>query len=362
MSETHSSTNGSMSVLPSISSPPVATGGKALDLAVLKRGVKDYLDFLDTTKEVFYAYLYHRTGSSELAKTILGEMYLDVLVRAMSLWWFGSLSIKLLFDVADKALSERDVLAADLDTVYIPSLAWLNSEERQSVSTLHDALWSLPKEAERLLILSMFIGLSTERIAQVLRMPLEDVVTKLATAKDFLLTRWQPTSSVATKLDSLVFVPALDIQSESRIRFSVVEKYNALRFRRYQWVVLGGLFALMSNVIVASVLAFAVITVPPSSLHGTRTQVASLDAVLLKRQIALNQAKKSVIELSNEAQRLAAYDVSNHINTLGISVIQESQKQQKQQGIKLDNLIKLLQRAQTAMSPSVISQYLLRLL
>ncbi|MBP7114482.1 MAG: hypothetical protein KBA40_03450, partial [Candidatus Peribacteraceae bacterium] len=267
---------------------------KALDLAVLKRGAKDYLDFLDTTKEIFYGYLYHRTGSAELAKTIVGEIYLDILVRAMSMWWFGTLNLTLLFDAADQALKDRDVVEADIGTVYLPSLSWLTEAERASVSTMHDALWSLPKEAQRLLILSMLVGLSDERIAQIFRVPVSDIQSKLQTAKDFLLTRWQPLSDVGAKLQSLVFVPALDIRSETQLRFSVVEKYNALRFRRYQWVILGGLFAMMSNVIVASVLAFAVVTAPPSSLRGVRTQVASLDAVLLQRQMAIDDARGSI--------------------------------------------------------------------
>lgn len=332
--------------------PSAAEGErKALDLAVLKRGAKDYLDFLDTTKEVFYGYLYHRTGSADLAKTILTEIYSDVLVRAMSLWWFGTLSLKLLLDAADQVLKDRDIVAADIGSIYLPSLVWLSEAERQSVATLHDALWSLPKEASRLLILSMLVGLSDERIGQVLRMSANDVASELKTAKDFLLTRWQPTSTVATKLQSLVFVPALDIRSETKLRFSVVEKYNALRFRRYQWVIIGGLFAVMSNVIVASVLAFAVVTAPSSSLRATRTQVASLDAVLLKRQIALDQAKGSVSAQFKEAQRLAAYDVSRDFTALGLASALESLKAQQDQEAEVDHLIKVMQRAQTAMAP-----------
>ncbi len=324
---------------------------KALDLAVLKRGAKDYLDFLDTTKEVFFGYLYHRTGSAELAKTIIGEMYLDILVRAMSLWWFGTLSLKLLLDSADQALKNHDVSEADLGTVYLPSLVWLNDTERASVATLHDALWSLPKDAQRLLILSMLIGFSDERIGQVLRMPTADVTEQLKTARDFLLSRWQPISDVASKLESLVFIPALDIRSETQLRFSVVEKYNALRFRRYQWVIIGGMFAVMSNVIVASVLAFAVITAPPSSLRSTRTQVASLDAVLLKRQIAIDQARGSVSASFKEAQRLAAYDVSRDLTALGLASALESLTSQQDQESEVDRLIKVMKQAQTAMAP-----------
>lgn len=355
MSEIIPPTTGAFTELPTMSAigVPASVEGekKALDLAVLKRGAKDYLDFLDTTKEIFYGYLYHRTGSAELAKTIVGEIYLDVLVRAMSLWWFGTLNLKLLLDSADKALKDRDVSAADLGTVYLPSLVWLSEAERDSVGTMHDALWSLPKEAQRLLILSMLVGFSDERIAQVLRLPQSDVESKLKTAKDFLLTRWQPLSDIGAKLQSLVFVPSLDIHSETQLRFSVVEKYNALRFRRYQWVILGGLFAVMSNVIVASVLAFAVVTAPPSSLRGVRTQVASLDAVLLKRQMAIDDARGSIAASFKEAQRLAAYDVSRDFTALGLASALEALSAQQDQEAEVDQLIKLMQRAQTAMAP-----------
>ena len=235
--------------------------------------------------------------------------------------------------------------------MYLPSLVWLSEAERQSVGTLHDALWSLPKEAERLLVLSMLVGLSDTHISQVLQMPVDKVTAKLAIAKDFLLTRWQPLTGVATQLQSLVIIPGLDIKSETTLRFAVVEKYNSLRFRRYQWVILGGLFAVMSNVIVASVLAFAVVTAPPSSLRDARTQVASLDAVLLKRQLAINAAKGSVAASFKEAQRLTAYDVSRNFTNLGLASALESLKAEQDQEAEVENIIQLMQRAPTAFAP-----------
>ncbi len=325
---------------------------KALDLAVVKKGAKDYLEFLDATKEVFYGYLYHRTGSAELAKTIQSEIYLDVLSRAMSLWWFGTLSLGILLDAADNALKNKDIAAADIDTVYLPNLAFLTDADKKAMATMHDALWSLPREAQRLLILSMLVGLSTEKISEITRLHKEEVTNQIAVAKDLLLTRWQPAGEVAGKLDSLVFVPALDIRSEMKLRFGVVEKYNALRFRRYQWVIIGGLFAVMSNVIVASVLAFAVIVQPASSLKGARTQVASLDAVLLKRQLAVQQAKQSVAVSFKEAQRLTAYDVSRDLTSLGLAAALESLSHEQDQEKEVDKLIKLMQRAQTALAPA----------
>lgn len=324
---------------------------KALDLAIIKKGAKDYLDFLDATKEVFYGYLYHRTGSSETARTILQEIYLDVLSRAMSLVWFGSLSLKLLIETADIALKSRDTVAADIESTYLSSLVWLTDVEKKSVATMHDALWSLPKEAQRLLILSLLVGLSDERLAQVMNVRKEQVVQDLATAKDLLLQRWQPIPEMAAKLNSLVFVPAIDIRAETQLRFSVVEKYNALRFRRYQWVIIGGLFAVMSNVIVASVLAFTVITEPPTSLRATKSQVASLDAVLLKRQLAVEQAKGNIAASFKETQKLTAYSVSRDFTALGLASALESLKAQQDQESEVDRLLKAMQRARTALAP-----------
>lgn len=324
---------------------------KALDLAVIKKGAKDYLDFLDATKEVFYGYLYHRTGSSEVARTVLEEIYLDVLSRAMSLWWFGTLSLKLLIETADTALRSRDISAADIETTYLSSLVWLTDTEKKSVATMHDALWSLPKEAQRLVILSLLTGLSDDRIGQVMNMRREQVTQDLGTAKDLLLQRWQPSAEVAGKLNSLVFVPAMDIRAETKLRFSVVEKYNALRFRRYQWVIIGGLFAVMSNVIVASVLAFTVVTAPPTSLRATKTQVASLDAVLLKRQIAVDQAKSNIAASFKETQKLAAYSVSRDFTALGLASALESLKAQQDSESEVDRLLKAMQHARTALAP-----------
>lgn len=331
-------------------SAPVAIepSRKGLDLAVLKKGAKDYLDFLDSTKEIFYAYLYHRTGSQDLAKTLLSEIYLDVLSRAMSLWWFGTLSLKLVLDTAERVLKDKDIIAADLDTVYLPSLAWLTTEEKKSVATLHDSLWTLPKTGQQFIILSLLIGLSDERIAQVMRVPLDTMREQLRTAKEFLLARWQPTPDVLEKIQSLVFVPALDLQAETRLRFSVVEKYNALRFRRYQWVVVGGLFAVMSNVIVAGILAFAVIVQPPTSLKGTRTQVAALDAVLLKREMHMNAVKQSIANIAGETKRIDAYDTTQRVTRAGLGVALDSFKEEQKKVRDADKLIQLLERASTA--------------
>jgi hypothetical protein len=237
--------------------------------------------------------------------------------------------------------------------VYVKSLVWLTDAEKQSVATMHDALWSLPKEAQRLLILSLLIGMPDDRIARTLGKRPEQVAQDLATAKDLLLQRWQPAAPIAAKLNSLVFVPALDLKSETQLRFSVVEKYNALRFRRYQWVIIGGLFAVMSNVIVASVLAFAVITEPPTSLRGTKGSVASLDAVLLKRQLNIDRAKQSVAASFEESKKLTAYSVSRDFTALGLASALESLKAQQDQESEVERILRVMQRARTAMDPVV---------
>lgn len=341
------------SVTQALPAPVAMPGRKGLDLAVIKRGSKDYLDFLDTTKETFFAYLYHRTGSRTIASTLLTEIYIDVLARAMSLWWFGTLSLKLLLDTADEALRGKDAESSDIETVYVRSLAWLSPDERASVATLHDALWSLPREAQRLLILSLLIGLSDERIALVLRLPLQVTQQELKTAKEFLITRWQPGSVVGGKLDSLVFAPSLDLQGETKLRFAVVEKYNALKFRKYQWLILAGLFGVLSNVVVASVLAFAVVMQPPTNLRGVRMEVASLDAVALQREFEIQDAKRSVLRSYKEAQRIVAYSGTRDLTALGLAVALESLHAEQYQEKEVNRLIRLMEWAKTAAVPAL---------
>lgn len=326
---------------------------KAIDLAILKKGTKDFLEFVDATKEVCFGYLYHRTGSLKLTQTLMKEIYLSVLSHSMSLWWFGALSVKFLLETADHVLRDRPLEEADLDRVYLPRLAWLTDNERKVVSSLHDALWTLPIPAQRLLILSILLGFPDERIGQFLLERPDMVSEGLKTAKDILLSRWQPSAEIREKLGSLVFVPALDIHQETDLRFSVVEKYNSIRFRRYQWVIIGGIFAVLSNVIVASVLAFAVVTQPPTSLKGSRTEVASLDALLVKREMELAATKRSIAASFKEAQRITAYDVTRNLTTIGLGSALQALKAEQTDEAQVERMIKLLERARTALKPYI---------
>lgn len=332
--------------------PAVALGaavrGKLLDLAISKRDAADYLDFLDATKEAFFGYLYHRTGSMELARTLLREVYLDQLARAMSFWRFGGVTLKALLDRADHAVRGRSSTASDLDSTYLKSLPWCTDEEKKSVATLHDALWTLPRMAQELLILSLLVGLPNEKIALSLRLPLETLEQKLQAAKELLLARWQPPKSLLMKLNSLAFIPGLDLRFETTLRMSVVEKYNALRFRRYQWVVIGGLFAVLSNIIVASVLAFAVVVEPPTTLRGTRAEVASMDALLLSREISMSKMNRSLAASFVEARRIVAYDVTRDFTGLGLAAALESLQHEQVQESEVNRLIQLMKRARVA--------------
>ncbi|HRH93152.1 MAG TPA: hypothetical protein PKV72_01325 [Candidatus Peribacteria bacterium] len=331
---------------------PVESEHKVLDLAVLKKGAKDYLTFVDDTKELFYAYLYHRTGSLGTAQTLMSELYLDVLGRAMSLWWFGSLSLSLLIETADKALGKAMAgNEADLDSVYIPSLAWLNDDEKHSVSSLHESMWTLSVADQRLLILSLLMGFPNDRVAAALGMKKEAADAALAQATEKLLAAWQPGETMKTKLQSLIFVPDLDIRRETNLRFAVVEKYNALRMRKYQWVVVGAFLAVFSNLIVAGVLAFVVVVQSPTTLRSARTEVAGLDALLLKREISGLEAKKSISALLPQAQGLAAYDTTRQMTSLGLSAALGAFEQQDKNEAEVDKLIQLLERASTAYVP-----------
>lgn len=335
--------------IPSVAEVP----HKVLDLAVLKKGAKDYLTFVDDTKELFYAYLYHRTGSLGTAQTLMSELYLDVLGRAMSLWWFGSLSLSLLLETADKALGKAmSGSEADLDRVFVPSLTWLTEEEKKSVSSLHESLWTLPVMEQRILILSMLMGFSDDRIALALGMKQDALVQARQHATEKLLAAWQPIASVQTKLQSMVFVPGLDIRRETNLRFAVVEKYNALRMRKYQWVVAGAFLAVFSNLIVAGILAFVVVVQSPTSLREARTEVAALDALLLKREIAGLEAKRSLSALLPEARGLVAYDTTRELTSLGLSAALGALQQQSKSEVEVDKLIQLLERASTSAAPA----------
>jgi DNA-directed RNA polymerase specialized sigma24 family protein len=340
-------TGAETAVAPAIVQP---AGRKGVELAVIKKGAKDYLDFLDATKEIFYAYLYHRTGSVRMAQTLLLEIYLDVLTRSMSLVWFGTLGIRLLCDAADRALAAREMVPADLDNLYVPSFTWMSPDERHSVAAVHDALWTLPHEAQRLVILSVFVGLPNDRIASLLGVTEQKVQEELAIAKDLLFTRWQPLPSLLLKMDSLVFAPTLNISVETSMRFSVMEKYNSLRLRRYQWVFLGGLFAVLSNVVVASVLAFAVV---PTSLRTVRSEVASLDALVLIHEEQSVAARRALVASLDEKKRVAAFGAARDITTLGLATAIDALSEHQTSEKQVDSVINLLKKAAVAAKPAM---------
>lgn len=331
--------------------------GKRIGLAVVKRGAKDYLEFLDATKEAFYAYLYHRTGSVTLAQTVMGEVFLSSLTKSMSLLRIGGLTFRSLLDTADIALRDRDIAPSDIDSVYLQNLPWLTSEDRSSVSSLHEALWTLPIAAQRILILSILVGFPVERTAEALGQQADRVREELETAKDLLFTRWQPTAAVRLKIDSVAFVPGIDIRAETQLRFQVVEKYSALRFRRAQWVILGALFAALSNVIVASTIAFAVVTQP--TLRHERLELAGMDALLTQRELAVQEARQSLTASSKEARRIVAHTSTRDFTSLGLAVglkvFQEESVQEEAAESLIDRLKQLTARLAPIVKPAVVA-------
>jgi DNA-directed RNA polymerase specialized sigma24 family protein len=336
--------------------PTIEPESKAIDLAVIKKGAKDFLTFVDDTKELFYAYLYHRIGSKSLSATVMTEIYLETLSRAMSLWWFGTLSLGLLIDRADRAIADGlKTSSADIDAQYLPSLTWLSEAEKASVATLHDSLWTLSARHQRLLTLSMLVGLSDERIGLQLGERTEQITKAIAEAKEALVARWQPVEELKAKLSSLVFAPDLDIAAESDLRFKTVEKYNALRFRRYQWVIVGGMVAVMSNMIVASVLAFAVITQPSTSLQSVKREMASLDAVLLQRKLESLEVRRSLNRSFDLTRGMAAQGALKDINDLGMATAADAASTQKKNDADVQRVIDLLQRVSSNSTAMILS-------
>lgn len=325
---------------------------KLLDLAVIRQGARDFLSFVDETKEIFYAYVYHRTGSHDTAQTLMVETYLKLLNRAMSLWWFGRLSFRLLTAMADKALETLHVQNdADLDTEYLPTLAWMTADQRVSMGSLHETLWTLPAADQQILILSYLAGVPKERIAALCDTTLTDIESRLAQATTELLKRWQPVAGIDTQLTSLVYMPAINLAREASMRFTLVEKYNALRMRRYQWLIIGGLFAVLSNVIVASVLAFVVITAPATSLRGVQGQLAQLDAVAIQRLTQEQQVRSDIASLYQHTQDLTSIQSATDLTKAGLSSLRKQLDGQEQQKQKLQKILDNINRVKTALAP-----------
>jgi hypothetical protein len=115
--------------------------------------------------------------------------------------------------------------------------------------------------------------------------------------------------------------------------------------------VVGAFLAVFSNLVVAGVLAFVVVVQSPTSLRGPRTEVAALDALLLRRDIAGLEAKKSLSALAPEARGLAAYDTTRELTNLGLSAALGAFEQQGKSEQEVDQLIDLLERASTAAAP-----------
>lgn len=288
------------------------------------------MTFVDQTKEIIYAYLYHRCGSETMASKLIAEVYLSMVSKALSYVWFGSLSLHAALNQADKTIAEQQELGiADLDRVYLPSLYFLSTEQRASVSTLHEALWTLRTADQRFLVLSMLVGLSDRRIATIFRVEQQECHAAIKKATTRLLSRWEPDEGMKKFLPSLVFIPELNLTKEAELRTTIFEKYSALRMRRYQWVIIGGLFAVLSNVVVASVLAFAVTTQAPTSLKSVRQEVASLSAVALQREAESDQLTPDVAKFYQQAQKVVAYAIANDVNDLALRKALEALQQQK---------------------------------
>ena len=331
-------------------SSQAASDAKVIDLAVVKKGAKDFLTFVDETKEILYPYLYHRLGSAQAAEMVLSEAYLSLLNRALSFFWFGRLSFSLLFSVTDRIIAAMPSAGeSDIDRLYLPSLTWMNDEERQSLSLLHEALWTLSTEDQRILILSSLIGLTDKRIAALQEMSEQEIATLRTAATARLWERWQPTLSLREKLGYFAFLPEMSIAWEASIRFSLVEKYNALRLRRMQWVMVGGMVALFSNVLVASMLAFVVVTKPVTSLRGAERQMVAMDVLALDREDERVRLDQTIHTLMHTSKQLSAEKQKRTLTRMSTSVATRVVKDKED----AERVLELLKRATVALRPII---------
>ncbi len=350
---------------------PVQDDGlKTINLAVIKKGAKDFLSFLDETKDIFFAYLYHATGARPVADGLMLEIYLRLLSRAMSLWWFGSLTFKVLLKTAHSVVQEAIAShSADIDTVYLPTLYWLNDEEKDAMLSLHDTLWTLPQEDQTVLILLYLVGLSPDRIAGLLGQSLAAVNARKETATKLLLEKWNPPESLKSQMQSLVFLPTLSLARESSMRFAIVEKYNALRLRRFNWIMMGAFLAVCSNFLIAGVLAFVVIVQPPTSLRQTKADLVAFDAIALQGERRKYETDASLHNIYESAQDLAAYDAVRALTNMGLKKAAPALLERQQKLQKIQELKKAVDRVMLSYRPPLgirlafdVMQALLRIL
>lgn len=303
---------------------------KLLDLAVLRHGAQDFLSFVDDTEEVLFAYIYHRTGSLESALALIDDVYLQLLSRALSLWWIGSLTLGLALQYADKLITGVSA-QADIDTVYLPGTYWMPPNVKKAISSLHEVLWTLPTDDQHTLVLALLLGFTPQKIAETDGIPLLAAQKAMASAMATLRERWDPPVEVESHLQSLVFMPGLNLPREIAMREKIIQKYNALRMRRFQWVTIGVFLAIFSNFIVASVVAFAV-SIQPTT-RDVSSQIASLEA--LQHETEFNQyvARSAVQTLQKETKPLVAYNAARSLNDIALSAarlaVDQEQKQEQ---------------------------------
>lgn len=329
-----------MRALPAINGMDRVFGG--ITLPIFGGDARDYLDVLDETSGILFGYLYHRSGSIKLARTLLSELYLSMLPRSMSSLWFRRLRTRDLFAEADRMLADYAEHPSDIDKVYLPSLYWMSADEHLSVSSMHDALWSLPARQQRLLTLTMFVGVSAGRIAEIEGATNEAITAETDAARKALLERWQPTESLLTKLQSLVFAPNLSIADERSLRSDIIAKYSAMRMRRYQWVITAGFVTVLANFIVAGVFAFAVVTEPSASLKKSGKQLAAIDAALQLKRMESLDAKHLLTRFYKQTQTVGEQYTVRELNAIGAAVAGEEVRRQREMGGQMKTLLHLL--------------------
>ena len=317
--------------------------------APTQNDLPELAQFIQDSSEIFFGYAYHRTGSMGLARQLVQEVYLDVVAKAASFWWARHVRIAMLFDRMDQILEKTAAAEADLDRVYIPTLTWFSAKEREEMSGLHDAIWTLPLREQKLIILSLLLAVPNDRIAFILGENPDRIQQEIKNACDKLVQTWNPSENVRSQLGSLVFEPSLSQDDLQALMLVVMETTTARKFRSLQWVIIAGVFAVVSNVVVASVLAFAVVNEPPTSLKGVRTQVASLDAILLEREDSMQRIEGTLTPEREEARKVAAYITSKRLTNYGLSTALDALQEEQKVEVKTQRMIKVLKRASVAL-------------
>ncbi len=318
-----------------------------------EQGAEEFLKFYDATKSLCFAYCVHRAGSLITAEKLCERVYAAALTKQLSFLWFGTLDFSLLLRLVEENMKDITVEQADPEAFFVSKLAFLTEEEKSAASHFHESLWTLPTPVQQVIILAYLCGQSEEQLASTLGVSVQVATAHREEATKLLLASWQHSVTLEQKLDSLTVLPSLSLKNDEEIRSLLLMQWTQLKLRRTQWIVVGSLCAIFSNVVVAGVLAFVVVTQPTTSIRGASLQVASFDAIIVQRELKRMEADKALTESLKVSRGLAAYDAAQKLTELGLSSAKDSLLERQKENAQVEKMVKLLQVSALSMRENI---------